>query len=737
MRSAESTRLSLRWLALTAAVVLVLALVPLAFYHRYYFLGDTQDAFFARFVYYGQMLRHGHWELINPSAWRGGNYAVENTWGLYSPLVMVIAVISSMVGNQLVFITCLKLVFMVVSGTGAFALARSYRVPSAFAFLAGVTVPITGYNLYIDGPTWAFGLVAFALMPWVWWSLRRVVLVRGNPVVAIFAGICLVSLGYPSATISLAVVLVAAFVEALVLRDRRGALALAGVGICCALYVVTASLAPFLSREVTIRGGGGVGRSNFQVADMVAYVTSILPAALPRVSAWWGPVAKAPLQYIGWLLPLLACVQWRRVRALAGELSGQLIVLGVTALLTLGPSSIGPIRWPVRFLPYLDLAAVLVLFVLLGRARVRKPSARRLVVMLAWVVVAGYLSASAVPHRWHLAAVGMALVGVGVAVVWWLLRRGTWVGSLRVAACLFVAAWSVLVVGVQHHFLTTGGTADYDLPVRLSAYQGMLPAARGDVFVVGETYKRTANPSEFRRYVPLGNTWYLVPHPVQNLYSAVDFAKYRHAYCFNYQGSTCPDALRILFSKELRTGQPRVNLLSVSTVVILKAALNHTRITAPPSGWHLAGSTPYTVTWVRDRVVPGAGGVVWASPGVRLGATTDSSRTATARVTHVPPGGGTVVFSRLAYPGYRVSGGALAKPIGHYLLTVHVRPGTAGRTLAVTYTPPGYHAELACGAIAVGFGLLWSVWWQVRVRRLPSRAPTRRSRRRRRLATRT
>ena len=57
--------------------------------------GFRQVAYFGALYHLGELLRAGQWPLLDPSAWNGGNFAVEGQWGLLSPLSLVISVAAS------------------------------------------------------------------------------------------------------------------------------------------------------------------------------------------------------------------------------------------------------------------------------------------------------------------------------------------------------------------------------------------------------------------------------------------------------------------------------------------------------------------------------------------------------------------------------------------------------------------------------------------------------------------
>lgn len=84
----------------------------------------------------------------------------------------------------------------------------------------------------------------------------------------------------------------------------------------------------------------------------------------------------------------------------------------------------------------------------------------------------------------------------------------------------------------------------------------------------------------------------------------------------------------------------------------------------------------------------------------------------------MPESGGRVTFSRLAWPGYRVSGAAtLAEPPDTYLLTVDVPASARGETLTVRFSPPGWPLEVAAWLVSVLASVAWILWPRWRRRR--------------------
>ncbi len=216
-----------------------------------------------------------------------------------------------------------------------------------------------------------------------------------------------------------------------------------------------------------------------------------------------------------------------------------------------------------------------------------------------------------------------------------------------------------------------------------------LPGAVGDVFQVGATDLLVQGDPQAARELLIGSGWYLNSHPIQNTYTAISYLAYKQRYCVYYEGDTCPQLLDTLFSTEPTTGLERVDLLGVSSLLLIRQDFPAARLAHPPAGWQIAGRTPYTVLWTRRTPVPGAGGVVWTSPGTSVSAVTAGDDGTSFHVDAVPADGGTVVLSLLDWPGYATDVGSLADPVDGYLVTVHL-PGTAqGGTRARRLPPAG------------------------------------------------
>src|SRR5690606_29407290 len=126
-------------------------------------------------------------------------------------------------------------------------------------------------------------------------------------------------------------------------------------GVFSGLLTVAVYLPGLLTGGVTTRTGVGVYNDEFLNMDLSDLVTAALPNALSTVHGWWGQISPAPIQYLGWFLPLLI-VLVPRTRAGWRQIAVPLVILLVTMGMALGPSNMGPLRWPIRMLPYVGVA---------------------------------------------------------------------------------------------------------------------------------------------------------------------------------------------------------------------------------------------------------------------------------------------------------------------------------------------------------------------------------------------
>lgn len=699
----------IRWGALAGVVTILGALIPLIFNRRFYFYDDTQTGAFGIWFEIGKKLLQGEWPLFSDAGWGAGNYAAEGQWGLWNPLIMLVGILANGAGNAVVFSTILKIGFLCVLSIGVFALCRNYGANRVWALTSAVAVPLAGFTVYMDSASWVTGLMVFALLPLTWVGLRWIKAGK-NPILGLSFGYLLITIGYVHGTIMLVVVFVGLLLEFVITKKWQGIWRFLLAAVILGLVALAVYLPGVLTAPVTARAAA-ISNSGFLTPDLTGFASSWIGSSLPQISGWWGTFAPVPLLYISWCLPLLALIDFAKLRVVATSMVS-LISVGVVSLaLALAPSDMGPLRFPVRLTPYVVLCVLVVLAVVLTKTRVEKLSKLRILAILFMTLAGGYLAWAQNPMvRSHVRFLALAVIGI--LLVLWLIygakRRFVWLGRKGILAGTLVV-FSLATASAQHYYFQASPLPDFGLPSQVSEYAKPLEKAQGVAFVAG-------NPANIGPEVwdesLVANSWYMNRTQVQNLYTPLMYAKYAEEFCQDSHGWTCQESADKLFSKDQATGKELVDLLSIDSVQLIRdtsdAGGNAIASRQPPQGWRLAERTDNTVLWVRDQPVLNTGDQVWSSPGTELTTVSNDSGKLVLRVDRVGEDG-KAVLSRLDWPGYSVTNAQKASPLRGYLLQLDIPKDSVGKEITVLFEPPGWKLVIGSLLLALLMTLGWAV----------------------------
>lgn len=711
-----------------APTIVITALIPVLFNSQFYFYADTPEGAYGQWFELGEQVRQGVWPMMNPSAWMAGNYIAEGQWGLWNPIVLLIGVWVSLSSNALLVSTAVKILFLVIGGTGVYAVARSFGARPGWAFVAGLAAPLAGFTLYMDATSWVTNEMVWAFSAWTIWAIREY-LHRGRSILwPTVAGYLLVSVGYLQGTLVLIFFYLALIIDQAVRRQWRTLGRTFLIGVIHGLFALTVFLPGVLTSSVTTRAQE-VTNTGFMVLPLSGLATANVGFSTGSLVGWWGSYANLPLLYVAWFLPLMCLVSWRRVPILANRTSQLLLFGGIVLLQATAPSDMGPMRFPSRSLPWLAMVLIVCTVLVMDRYRDPRPSSRRLVAMFGCVLLATWLVFAATPQWWNWPRNGshIVLYAIGFVAVWagarGLVNRLSPGWAQRLAMPLVVVLITVIVVPLQAKTFAPLVQSRSDYPEQAAVYEDVLPSGHGEGIIVGDALSL---PEDFWSETVFGNSWYLLNRvQIQNLYTPVGYDSYSRDLCLLYDGRTCEALLAKLFQTDPTTGMRLVDLLSIDSVQILATPdrpIEQLERRAVPQGWQVSERTEQSVVWTREQAGTPVGEVVWASEGLSVVQGANTNTSSTFHVDQVGPDGGTVVLSRLDWPGYQVAGGTLADPLRDYLLTVTVPPDAAGTDITVTFRPPGWHIEVA--AVAVGWllavGLTMVGWWRRRQRQAPS-----------------
>ena len=717
--------------AAIVVVVVVLAQLPLINNHIFYYWDDSAAQFLPEWYRMGQDLRSGHWPVLDPSMWMGGNVAAEALFGLFNPVSLANYVLVSLFSDLAVAAAVVKTEFLVILAVGVYLLAREYGANRRAGAVVATALPFTGYTLFFDTQSWAAGLMCFAWLPLVWWAARRYARGALNPLVAVVFGYLAVTTGNPYGALGVIIVLLAVGIEQLAQRRWRRFWGLVVVAVTIGVCTLAVFLPLVDSAAVTSRTSSGVLNDGFNVpnlGDLLGMSSptyqpqfrTFLPDSLTQAPSWFvpgGPLS-VPVFYVAWfILPLAPWLAWPALRERLRERVGLAVFALAYLMLLVGPSQLWLFRWPARLTEYATLPIGIAFALVLTRGiRTTRPL-RRAVASAILIGVGGYLAWASTPtsDKRHLAATVLvaALLALAVFVA---RRRPKYVAVVLVAGTGLTLGLQTLIYPANYNI--TPWFFPHDVAQMRADFANRY---QGNTLEVGDLPDYAARapltPDGAWRDVLLGNSIHVAGVDALNSYSGLSYTPFGDALCMTYYGGTCLDLYGRLWQTQDGTTADLATLLRLQTVVVA----NQAKPLPVEPGWSVQQRTQVVTVYHRDSAPAWpAGRVSWAEDGVTV--RSDQAGDTAERTTYT--GSGRVVFANLDWPGWQatVDGRTVAVQQGPAGLMQIDLPAAAsgGSTLALSFTPPGFGLGIPLLGFGLLFGLGHGVFWAIRRRREPA-----------------
>lgn len=684
------------WLALALFATLIHAAVRIAITPWYFFWDDTQLGAYGQWFELGRRLLDGTWTILDPGAWQGGNLLAEGQWGLWSPLAWLVALASHLVPSAAVFATIVKIAFLLLLCVATFLLARDYGASPGWAAVAAFGATAGGQTMYLDSPSWVTGLQSVALFTLTWVGLRRYAIHRRSPLLFLAAAYLLITTGYVFGVIELVVLFVFVLIECWRHGRWRGQLRPLMAGLFAGLLTVFVYLPGILTSPVTVRSDQGIANDMFLNMDISDLATMATSTAVSTVRGYWGDVAPVPLQYVTWLLPLLVVVGVGILR-LRRELLGLYGVLLVTIALVIGPSVLGPLRYPARMMPYVVVPAVVVIAVLASRSWPRTISRAQWMGVGVVSVAGAGIAWAAVPSNWDRLIPALVIQVLGFGVIAWLASAKK--RDLRTAAIPGVAlAVSLIVLVPQAQQFPTSALGTFNVPSSVEDMERVGDALPDGVMTIGDVYSLRDTSDAYSESL-IANLWYLADRDVVGVYTVLPFREFAADLCIDIRGATCSDALETLFRTTSSQPVPVADDLRLNAVIVIPGP-GLEKAPEAPDGWTVV-RREFTWLLTRDEPVSPAGGVARTAEGVEVSDVVTTDTQISFVVGSAPQADASVVLSRLAWPGYDAEGAELVDPERGFLLTVDVSGVAPGTVVTVTFRPPGWALEVSAVIVAL------------------------------------
>lgn len=479
------------------------------------------------------------------------------------------------------------------------------------------------------------------------------------------------------------------------------------VGVSAAACGAITFLPGLLSSAVTWRTGEeGTFNDNFLTAPWSETLTASIPSSVSSIESWTGETTYAPITYIAWFaIPALAFIGWRKAQGSLRELVTPLLLLAFILLFTAGPSDIGQIRWPARLLPFVAVFSLVLLGVLLSRFGTLDKLRSRVIAASLIVFVLMIRASSSGPQYFirHLTW-AVVIIAVGALAIY----LGRRYGAPAIAGLLILTIAPVTLYQVIAY---PQALNKWYLPTSQSEAKANFPDFPGTTLQLGNRAliridaETTELPWTSQVY---GNYAKVLDLDYVNAYTPVGHADFASLLCMGFDGSTCDDAYRNVFRPDEYTGRTSADLMLLDRVVLQRKQYPGADNEPAPPGWHWA-EVP-EVAQDQIYVLERDAGPISGQPG-RVSATVNADAQSeymsvkNERVRVSSPGGGSVVFARLAWPGYTATldGEPIpTKGLGGTYLYVDLPPGTDNAELVINFRSPGQRI----GYVGMGFGLV-------------------------------
>ncbi|KQP40298.1 hypothetical protein ASF49_21110 [Methylobacterium sp. Leaf104] len=682
----------LGWGLLTAVLAIATAAIPLVHEPAFYFTDDYQSYFLPGFLEIARLIKAGELPFLTPRLFQGGAFLAEYQYALFNPVSLLLYLALDGFARLDHAAAFFALVHVGLLAGGTHALARLVGVSRPAAVLAGLTAATSGWIIYWGAITWIPGLVSTAWLSWAAAALIRAYRDPGFVPLAAAAIYLTITSGWPFSDAALIVGLSVGLPLAFwVGRDRH----------TCLRIALTAGLGGLLAAPSWMPLAAALGSSSRQPESLFSGMLSTPPSVLLALGVpiwpetWLGfsgatTTAGPPTQYVSWWVPA-AIVIISRARLSEPEGRGVALLLAVTgviALLAISPG-VSQLRWPFRFLPYVQIGFTIVAAWLVTRDR------WALGPTLALIAVGGAVALARDPDLLPLQLTLTALVALAAVLA--LQAEGT--ARLAVIAASHAVVFAILTAVMPFN----GQAGTWPAPMERSAYGA--PSMRpGDTMVVlhGKGYHRAPMTPEAQRAVftelPHSNTPLLMGAAVVGGYSPMPVRGFR-AICMGYVGVTCPEAAERLARPDPVTGASTLDLARVVRVAAEKGPRADGFASVAGPDWTRRSGAAAEL-FERVAGAPVLPGTLSAGPaGFRVAAAAEGA--ASGRYKVASPAGGRIVWARAWYPGYAASwnGAPLAVEIVNDFLVSTVVPAGDG-VLDLRYVPAGLFTGLAVSALA-------------------------------------
>jgi hypothetical protein len=599
--------------------------------------------------------------------------------------------------------------WLIIAGLGIHALATRLGASTMWSILAGVSYPLSPFLLYWLAASWVNGAVGFAALPWALFFLAARRPSRLNAMGLAFATYIVGVSGWIHAIIPLTIFGAARVMapdREIEFRDRLVfALSLASGALLASPQLLTTVAAVQGSMRAS-----NISNNGTAVGSLQGITTSFWPT-FAQPAYWFDRIVwPPPAYYSAWFVLPAALLVRNRSREILRTYGWLLLPAFFVLIATLGPSQLGPSRWPIRYLPGAWAALIPIAAAILSRYRTSDDLIPRRWIA-AFLGLAALLSWQQQPDRMPLLLfLGLLLWGMSV-----LASQGISLATSRhksialLTGTLLIHGWMAADYPINSMF------EDYMGPSRRSEIRRIgieNPASLVQIYrhsSAGEMRGKNADDAsgeftpwntisrtkEEADYLPSGNMGLWRRERMLNGYTPIEMMNLKLMTCGqSIFGWTCDGPAPTLLAQERQTGRRFIDLMRIDAVVVSTRMPKSLSDFTTLEGWSQEPFSTFATVFRRDESKSyGHSTLSYLPPSASFVSaaivTDDHERVVVERERGFA--GGPLVFARAYYPGHVVSIDGQPAPIqrlGGILIAAQLPAGEGPVTVDIRYQLP-------------------------------------------------
>lgn len=689
--------------AFAAALTALLEWWRPTFWHVY----DTLDEFGPYSREESRLLWSGQPPVLTARSFSGGHLLMDFDRSVFHPVSLFISALWQVVDDLHVIALAFAIIILFATCLGAYLVGRELGLSRRYAMLLGITHATGPIFLYVYVSSWWNSALGTASFVWAVAALLHAVR-RPRPLAFLCLGLgtaVLFSAGWPHAYLAYAVTCMVVVGTAVVTgselrgQPRRQAVFVLryAATVVAGLLVALPALAEYVAVSSYLDRSNAVGSpDDFGVPGLGHVLGFANPLSRDFVNIFGGyQLYPVPMGFVT-LAALLAIffIRWDWDLVRRPQVAAMLVATIGFLLLTQSPSQLGPTRWPFRYLPFAGLALATLVYYVLDKGRlVTSPRRRWFAVLTAFALVV--VSVSRNPSVFDRPVAVVILPAAMVAVI--ALAAWRFAGPRRfgVTAATSIAGIALLVISTPS--LAAGSVAtDATVPSALQLAQVRQYAGDGLILVTrGGTTFSPAVHSAAR--VLLGGA------AVFNGYDPVINAAYNQAIGPVEAHAWIDDTkvAELSAARPQQWGECGLTALGITAVVTTDVPSQASRDGLQRCGFHEAARANGAAVYTRVSAVR-AGDATVAVGDVDFTPLISADQFTAVRIDRSGRGG-SLIFSRMYWPGYTASlnGQSLTvRDVDGYILAVDVPAGAVGE-LTLDYRPQTWPLAIAISACAL------------------------------------